>query len=96
MYDETALGHFVKIVPIKDLRSLSISWPQLPDTRHLWDSNPLGYISHVIGHEGQNSLLSTLVKRDLVSALTAGPGSRCQQNFSSFTINATLTEKGVE
>ena len=26
-YDETTLGHFVKIVPIKDLRSLSIEWP---------------------------------------------------------------------
>ena len=62
LYDENTLGHMVKIVPIKDVRSLTIKWPQLPDTRLYWDSNPLSYISHVIGHEGKNSLLSELIK----------------------------------
>ena len=62
MYDENAFGHMVKIVPIKDQKTLTINWPQFPSTEHLWDSNPLSYISHVIGHEGKNSLLSELVK----------------------------------
>ena len=72
LYDESTLGHLVKIVPIKELRSLSLNWPQLPDLRHLWDSNPLHYLSHVIGHEGKNSLLSELIKQDLVTSLSAG------------------------
>ena len=63
MYDsDTALGHLIKIVPVKDVRKLEIKWPMLPDSRHLWDGDPLSYISHVIGHEGKNSLLSELIK----------------------------------
>ena len=62
LYDQEALGHLVKIVPIKDLRQLTVTWPGLPDSRHLWDGDPLSYIAHVVGHEGPNSLLSELIK----------------------------------
>jgi insulysin len=61
-YDGTALGSLIKVVPVKDLRMLDIKWPMLPDTRHLWEGNPLSYISHIIGHEGKNSLLSELIR----------------------------------
>lgn len=27
LYDETSLGHLTKIVPVKDLRQLTIDWP---------------------------------------------------------------------
>jgi len=49
-------------VPEKDLKQLKITWPELPPAAHKWDSKPLNYISHVIGHEGPNSLLSELIK----------------------------------
>ena len=62
LYDKTALGHIVKIIPIKDNKSLVISWPQLPDVRHLWNGRPGSYLSHVIGHEGKYSLKSELIK----------------------------------
>ena len=95
LYDHNTLGHLIKIVPIKDLRLLTISWPQLPEARIMWDSNPMNYISRCMGHEGKNSLLSQLIKDDLATALNAGSISRCQQNFSRFEIAVTLTEKGV-
>ena len=52
----------VKIVPIKDMRQLTVTWQELPDTRPFWDGEPLDYISHCVGHEGPNSLLSELIK----------------------------------
>ena len=96
LYDETALGHIVKIVPVKDTKQLTINWPQLPSAKYLWDANPVDYLSHVIGHEGKNSLLSELIKQDLASSLSSGSSARCQYNFSSFSIGIQLTEKGVE
>ena len=95
LYDEQSLGHLVKIVPIKDLKQLTVTWPGLPDSRHFWDGDPLGYISHVVGHEGPNSLLSELIRQDLASSLSSGSSTRCQSNFSGFSVTLTLTEKGV-
>lgn len=77
LYDETAYSHIIKIIPIKDTRTITIAWPQLPSTEALWEGDPLQYISHVLGHEGQNSLLSELIKQDLASALSCGPQTRC-------------------
>ena len=62
MYDKSALGHIVQFVPIKELRMMSIKWPKLPSMKERWDGKPLNYISHVLGHEGKNSLLSELIK----------------------------------
>jgi hypothetical protein len=32
VYDrETGIGHTIKIVPIKDMKSLTITWPCMPD-----------------------------------------------------------------
>lgn len=86
----------VKIVPIKDVRSLSIDWPMMPSTKPYWDANPLDYLSHVIGHEGKNSMLSELIRQDLASGVFAYPKLRCQRNFSGVGITITLTEKGAE
>ena len=95
LFDQESMGHLVKIVPIKDLRQLTVTWPGLPGSRHLWDGDPLAYISHVMGHEGPNSLLSELIKQDLASSLSSGSSTRCQSNFSGFSVTLNLTEKGV-
>jgi secreted Zn-dependent insulinase-like peptidase len=62
MYDSvTGLGHLYMIVPEKDIKTLEILWPDLPESKSKYLSEPLGYISHVLGHEGPNSLVSTLI-----------------------------------
>jgi secreted Zn-dependent insulinase-like peptidase len=96
MYDDTARGHFVKIVPIKDLKTIEISWPQLPSTREYYDGNPLSYLSFCVGHEGENSLLSELKRQNLCISLSAGPSVRLQDAFAGFNINVSLTNKGAE
>ena len=37
---------------------MKVMWPELPEQANKWRSKPLEYLSHVIGHEGPNSLLS--------------------------------------
>ena len=44
-------------MPIKDEDELSLAWV-LPYTGHDIDRRPLDYFSHLLGHEGQNSIFS--------------------------------------
>lgn len=59
------------------------------------DAKPLSYMSHLFGHEGENSLLSYLISEGLALELSAG-GDHELWSFSTFTVNITLTKKGVE
>lgn len=50
---------FYKVVPIKDIRNLYVTFP-IPDLQKYYKSNPGHYLGHLIGHEGPGSLLSEL------------------------------------
>ena len=50
------------VTPVQDLRQLSLSWV-IPDSRLNYKASPASYISHLVGHEGQGSLLSELKKK---------------------------------
>src|SRR5690606_6588502 len=65
-FDETNLGYLYKVVPNKDLKKLSVSWI-LPYSENLWRTKPNSYLSHLLGHEGPNSLLSLLIKEGLAT-----------------------------
>lgn len=56
---------------------------------------PMTYISHVIGHEGENSLLSSLIGKGLATSLSAGEMQRLNKQQSGLQISVSLTEKGV-
>lgn len=97
MYDSnTALGHLIRVVPVKDVRRLEIKWPVMTDSRQLWQGDPLSYISHIIGHEGKHSLLSELIRQDLATSISAGGYKRLQNQRTGFSIRVGLTEKGDE
>jgi insulysin len=57
-----------QVVSVKDLKSLSINWT-IPDYRDLYEASPASYWSHLIGHEGNGSLLSELKKKGWVNHL---------------------------
>lgn len=84
----------VVIAPEKDLRQLSISFP-LPSVAELWPTKPVEYLSHLLGHEGDGSLLAELKRLGLAEALGAGLvyDSRAGALFS---VSITLTREGVE
>lgn len=82
------------IVPVKDLRSLIITFP-FPDLRDQFESKPDQYLSHLLGHEGSGSLLSALRRRGWCNSLVAGCRSGAK-GFSFFSVNVDLTEEGIE
>lgn len=61
----------------------------------LYRNCPGKYISHLLGHEGENSLLSHLIKEDLAQELSCGPNNdmKC---FSTMSCRIKLTKKGLQ
>ena len=75
------------------MKSISLRWI-LPVTK-LYDTKmSYRYLSHVIGHEGPNSLLSLLIKENLAIGLSSGSSSRLNEAFDIFEVQISLTEKG--
>ncbi|GAB5382215.1 MAG: insulinase family protein [Aliiglaciecola sp.] len=93
LYLESQLAVLIKIKPIKVARRLIVSFA-FPDVQDLFRTKPLEYISHLLGDEGQGSLLWHLKKCDWVTNLSAGGGIN-GSNFKDFNINMQLTERGL-
>ena len=88
------LGNLWKVVPIKDQDNLEIIW-FLDNTREHYKSSPLDYFSWLIGHEGENSLLSLLIEEGL--ALELGSSHYITMDlFTRFQISIQLTKKGLQ
>ena len=92
-YDETNLKYFYKIVPVKNADEIGFEW-FLPFCDNYYAS-PLQYLSSVFGHEGPNTLTSSLYKDNLCNGLVAGPLNK-SNTYYSFIITITLTRKGLE
>jgi len=61
----------------------------------LFDDKKLDkYLSNVFGHEGQNSLLSELIKCELATSLEADCSALLNEAKNEFSIVIQLTEKG--
>jgi insulysin len=70
-----SFGYVVKVVPVQDLRQVTMTWPIVyrddsdRDTAML--TKQATYVSHIIGHEGPGSLLSYLKRQGWVNSLSA-------------------------
>lgn len=84
----------VHCVPVKDTRSLSISFPS-PDMRRYYKSGPARYVSHTVGHEGPGSLLAALKARGWCNNLSADPTGGAR-GFGFFDVLVDLTEEGID
>jgi insulysin len=93
-YSQDNLSTIQKFKPIKDKDSLIIYW-MLPYCEDEFKSQPLRYLSHLFGHEGENSLLSYLTKEGYALELSAGEEHE-MGIFSDFCIDITLTKKGLD
>ncbi|MFQ5449095.1 MAG: insulinase family protein [Nitrospinaceae bacterium] len=84
----------LKIKMIKDIRSLEVEFPTIRLVDHQ-ASKPASIIGSIIGYEGKGSLLSELKKEGLALGLSAG-GGYSHPNINSFSVNVSLTHKGVD
>lgn len=86
------LGIVYTFKPVKEVRNLELCFP-IPECDKMWRSQPSHYISHLVGHEGQGSILSYLKEQAWVLYLAAG-GSDASPGTDLFKINMELTESG--
>jgi len=92
-YTEENLKDFWRICPVDDKDTLEIVWI-LKSLHPHYKNNPASYISHLVGHEGENSLLSYLIDEGLALGVTSSHGNDLKL-FTKFTISITLTKKGL-
>lgn len=79
---------------VKDARTLEV-WFMAPDMHHFLADGPADFITSLIGHEGQGSLLSHLKKLGLADSLSAG-GYGNARGISCFAVSVDLTKKGLK
>ena len=91
-YPPDRLGRHFRVLPVKDFSSVTLSWP-LPSIKAQYRSKPYRYISHVLGHEGEGSLLSLLKEYGWADQLMAGE-ARSHSDFATFEVTIELTDEG--
>ncbi|RKO95848.1 hypothetical protein CAUPRSCDRAFT_12453, partial [Caulochytrium protostelioides] len=89
----TELGFAVHVIPVQSIRSVELLFP-FPSFADRYHSHPEGYLSHLLGHESEGSILSYLKQKDWALSLSAGNGSG-GRNFDFFKITISLTEEGL-
>lgn len=93
LFDDNDLPALIQIKPVQEQRQMTLQF-ECPASQTYWESKPYIILGHLIGHEGEGSLLSLLKKENLATALSAGLDSK--SFASSFNINMTLTEQGFQ
>ncbi|WP_372781214.1 insulinase family protein [Litorivivens sp.] len=91
LVDELPLRFELK--PHKELRELSISFP-MPNVRQQYHKKPLHYLGHLLGHEGEGSLLYVLKKNGWAEGLRAGTSLE-YDGGALFSIDVELTPAGL-
>ncbi len=87
-------GVWINIVPVKERRSLRLSFP-LPWQEAYHRTKPTLLLSHLLGHEGPGSLFQLLRKRGWINSLRAGT-DLVTDNEATLDITIDLTAEGLD
>lgn len=93
-----SLKHKVEIVPVNDSRQVILSWPIVynQEKEREWQYlKPDNYVSHLIGHEGEGSILSFLKSRGWANGLGASL-DKDSSGFSRYEVIISLTKSGLD
>ncbi len=94
MYLPGSLPARLEVRPVKKQQSMNLSFP-LPPVREYWRAKPVQYITQLLGHEGQGSLLATLKARGWAQGLSAGLGFE-HPSGAALNIHIQLTPAGLK
>lgn len=86
---------FVYVEPVKDTRTLTILWKLPREFADMKDGQPLTVACHVLGHEGEESLLAQLKRETLADKITCGKYDLGDRNVE-LALEITLTDEGVK
>ncbi|CAF0762387.1 unnamed protein product [Adineta steineri] len=92
-YGESTRKTICYVVPVEERRHLRIHWV-ISDHKDVYYCNPESYLSHLIGHEGDGSLLAYLKKLGLATELASGE-KYVAPGFNFFTVKLALTIEGL-
>jgi len=81
------------VVPERESFSLSFRFP-VPAVRPHWRAKPAVHLSHLLGHEGESSLLAELERRGWAQALSAGTGFDGER-AATIDVHIRLTPQGA-
>lgn len=87
------VGTLTRIFPEKNTNTLRLVWG-IPSQISLFLEMPAGYISQLLGHEGENSLLSYLKNENLAESLNSYT-ENLYSCSSYIYVDIKLTEKGL-
>lgn len=94
LVDSDTLPRYIERQSLQDRRQLRFYFP-VPDPTDDYRTKPTQLIAHLLGDEGDGSLLAVLRAAGLADALSAGVG-RGDGNEALFTISISLTPAGAE
>ena len=83
----------VSIEPLREIRTLGLTFP-IPDTQQYANEKPTRLISHLLGHQGENSLYQRLSQQGLVESLDTYVEN--DDALDAFHLELSLTEKGLK
>lgn len=93
LYTSAQLGIQINIKPLQTARRMIVTFA-LPGIHNDFETKPLNYISHLLGDEGEGSLLAYLKSKNWAMNLIAGSGIE-GDHFKDFNISFQLTELGL-
>ena len=93
LYNEEQLAVDINIIPLQTARRMIVTFA-LPGLHLDYRTKPLNYLSHLIGDEGEGSLLACLKAKNWVTNLIAGSGIE-GDDFKDFNVSFQLTEEGL-
>ena len=94
LYTSEQLGIQINIHPLQAAKRMIVTFA-LPALQNDYRCKPLNYISHLIGDEGEGSLLAYLKHNDWALNLIAGSGIEGDR-FKDFNVSFQLTQKGLD
>lgn len=90
-----AYGKIVYIEPVKNSRTLLMTWELPKWVNESKDSQPANMICYVLGHEGKESLLAQLKREKLAEGLKCGEEDAGASEHW-FVLEIDLTEDGIK
>jgi len=90
-----AAGEIVFLPPVKELRKLTLIWELPPKFSEMIESKPDKVACHILGHEGEKSLLAELKREGLAESIGCG-GLPVGGKNMEFYLDIGLTDKGVK
>ncbi|MET2900563.1 insulinase family protein [Vibrio rotiferianus] len=91
---EDSTSILVQVEPIKEFRKLILTFP-MPGMDEHYSVKPLSYFAHLLGYEGEGSLMIQLKEKGWITSLSAGGGAS-GSNYRDFTVSCTLTPSGLD